>query len=325
MQFLHPVGVGQAAEGAGFQQGGIGFVEPGEGSVGQGAGSGLFVAAGEGEYAAGFARGIQVGAGDGEVVYFRRAAPFQYQQQFFAFIVHGDHVRLADAVQGVQGQRQVQHGRELQQDAGRLVQQALFQQGHVRLAVGQGDGPSAVAVASCGVQEEPVGGRHRVQEAGAVGTVHADVRQAQQGQVVRGQAAEVLLALHIVCLGKQRRQKGAVDAQSARQVGQPPAGAFLCGHDADLVAGRGFGRALLQREAGRTENAFGGSPCRDFGPENLQAGYLGEGGGQVYTGQGAGVQGQGAHVVAGVLADEAEGFVGEVHVFFSLGWDYPSR
>ena len=46
----------------------------------------------------------------------------------------------------------------------------------------------------------------------------------------------------------------------------------------------------------------------------------GRSGGQVYAGQGAGVQGQGAHVVAGVLADEAEGFVGQVHrqvVFFT--------
>ena len=316
VQLLQSVGIGQAAEGAGFQQGGVRLVEPVKGNVGQGTGRSLFLPAGEGEYPVCRARSVQVGAGDGDVVRRGRAIPFQYQQQLFAFIVHGHHVRLAYVAQGVQGQRQVQHGGEFQQDMRCLVQQAVFQQGYVRLAVGQGDGASAVAVAPRGVQEEPVDLRHRLQEGGTVGTVYADVGQAQQGQVVRRQLAEDFLPFHIVCLGEQACQEGTVDAKSARQVGEMSAGTVLRGHHLCLVAGRGLGRALFQREAGRAEDAVGGGPRRDLGPEGLQAGYLGEGRGQVHAGLGTGVQGQGTHIVGGVQADKAEGLVGEVHRLF---------
>ena len=145
--------------------------------------------------------------------------------------------------------------------------------------------------------------------------MHTDMCPSKPGEVVPGQAAKLFLPFHVVYFCEQRCQQGAVNAQSAGQVGQAPAGTLVCGYEVRLISRRGFGRALLQRQAGGAEDAFGGRPRGDFGPEGLQSGYLGEGGGQVHAGQGAGMQGQGAHVVIGVLADEVEGLVGQEHEF----------
>ena len=127
MQFLYPIGLREAAEGAGLHQGGIRFVEVFREVGGQRAGRGLFLSPGEGECRAVAAVFRQVGAGDGHVFRACRPVPLQHQQQFLAFIVHGHHVGFADVAQGVQGQSQVQHGREFQQDVRGLLQQAVFQ------------------------------------------------------------------------------------------------------------------------------------------------------------------------------------------------------
>ena len=96
--------------------------------------------------------------------------------------------------------------------------QQRFQCRYVRFAVGNGDGLPAVPVASGGVDEYPVHGRHLLQMADAVCIFYSDMRQSQLREIVCGNLAKLLLTLHIRCLLEFAGKKGAVDAEASGQV-----------------------------------------------------------------------------------------------------------
>ena len=73
---------------------------------------------------------------------------------------------------------------------------------------------------------------------------------------------------------------------------------------------RCLGGALFQRKVGGVEYMLVLGPCGYLLFGNLPAGNLCDGGGHVYRRVAACLQGKAAHVVAAMLADEAEGVLG---------------
>ena len=85
---------------------------------------------------------------DGDVVCRHSFALSQQEQQFLAFVAHGDDVCLSYMLQIVQGKGEVEHGGEFYQYVSCLAQQQFFEGGYIGFAVADGYGLSAVSVAA---------------------------------------------------------------------------------------------------------------------------------------------------------------------------------
>ena len=157
---------------------------------------------------------------DGDVVCWQAFALSQQEQQFLAFVAHGDDVCLVDMLQIVQGKGEVEHGGEFYQYVSCLAQQQFFEGGYIGFAVADGYGLSAVSVAAGRVYEYTVHGLHLLQMADAVCVADGDVVQAEDREVVRGYLAEGFLALDVSGMPEAGGEIGAVDAETSGEVGK---------------------------------------------------------------------------------------------------------
>ena len=162
----------------------------------------------------------EVDAMDGDVVCRHSFALSQQEQQFLAFVAHGDDVCLVDMLQIVQGKGEVEHGGEFYQYVSCLAQQQFFEGGYIGFAVADGYGLSAVSVAAGRVYEYTVHGLHLLQMADAVCVADGDVVQAEDREVVCGYLAEGFLALDVSGMPEAGGEIGAVDAETSGEVGK---------------------------------------------------------------------------------------------------------
>ena len=148
--------------------------------------------------------------------------PFQQQQQFLALTVGRHHVHFPHIPQLLANQRNIGHGRELQQHPRCGGDQLRKQLQHIRLAVLQAEHLAAVRSPPGRIQEDDIGDK-TVQDfpetAGTkLGTGHANVRETQRlevGRCRRGKLGPHLIVQHGRC---HLRERPAVHAQAAREV-----------------------------------------------------------------------------------------------------------
>ena len=296
MELLESPALGGEAEAAGFHEGAVGLVEvaPDGGGIGELGGSLIGGGVVEGLHGG----TVEIDGVDGGLV---GGGGIEDEEEFLALVADGHDVYLADAAELAQGLGDIEHGGALDHDVRGLVQQLGLEVADIGFAVGQGNDFVAYAVAAGGVDKEPVVRGKGVEEFGAVAMEHGD-GLAEEGEVVGGDAAELFVALDVGGGGKAVGQVAAVDAEASGEVGEALALDERC-----LVAGCDLGGALLHGEAHGVDEAFGGGPGGELGGGDAATFDLGGGHAHVDLWVAGCLQGKGAHVVGGVLADEGLG------------------
>ena len=150
---------------------------------------------------------------------------FKHQQQFPALPVNAHDVHLAHMLQLPQGQGDVEHGCQFDDDALCLGQQRRQQGGHIGRTVLKEHNPVSLVVASCRVKKD---GASRpvdtlMKKKRGIGLHHIGLHT-QQGEIVLGNSAQQFLPfdiggmLHTAChIRKIHSQSaGKVDERVAR-------------------------------------------------------------------------------------------------------------